>query len=172
VHRSLDCGSSWEIISPDLTTNDTTKQKQHESGGLTIDATNAENHTTILAVAPSPLDPRVIWAGTDDGNLQLTRDGGATWTNLSARLPGCPAGAWIPQIEVSAHQAGEAFVVVNHYRRDDWRPFLYHTTDFGASWRNIADHAAVTSFVQCAVQDPVVPELLFMGADDGLYVSV
>lgn len=176
VHKSLDCGRTWSIISPDLTTNDTTRQKQNQSGGLTIDATNAENHTTILAIAASPLDSDVIWVGTDDGNLQLTRDGGTTWTNLAAKLPGCPNGAWIPQIETSPHRAGEAFVVVNHYRRDDWRPFLFHTTDFGATWKDLSktasDSSGISSFVQCIVQDPAVPNLLFLGADDGLYVSI
>lgn len=172
VHKSLDCGRSWEIISPDLTTNDTTKQKQNKSGGLTVDATGAENHTTILCIAPSTINPQVIWVGTDDGNLQLTRDGGKTWTNLITRLPGCPTGAWIPQIEVSAHQAGEAFVVVNHYRHNDFHAYLYHTTDFGVTWANIVDDKQITSFVQCVVQDPVVPGLLFLGADDGLYVSI
>jgi hypothetical protein len=84
----MDCGKTWEIISPDLTTNDLIKQMQDSTGGLTIDNTAAENHTTILAIAPSPLDANVIWVGTDDGNLQLTRDGGKTWTNLSSALPG------------------------------------------------------------------------------------
>lgn len=171
VHRSLDCGKSWEIISPDLTTNDTAKQQQHKSGGLTIDATNAENHTTILCIAPSPLNSDVIWVGTDDGNLQLTKDGGATWTNLNTNLPGYPGGAWIPQIEVSGHNEGEAFVVVNNYRRDDWKAYAYHTLDFGATWKNIITDSQVTSFVHAIVQDPVEQDLLFLGADDGLYVS-
>jgi photosystem II stability/assembly factor-like uncharacterized protein len=171
VHRSLDCGKSWEIISPDLTTNDTTKQQQEKSGGLTIDATSAENHTTILCIAPSALNPEVIWVGTDDGNLQLTRDGGKTWSNLISRLPGCPQGAWIPQIEVSSYDAGEAFVVVNNYRMNDWAAYAYHTSDYGENWTKIVDDKQVTSFVQCITQDPVVPDLLFLGADDGLYVS-
>ena len=171
VHRSVDCGKTWQIISPDLTTNDTLKQKQNKSGGLTLDATNAENHTTIICIAPSSIDPKVIWVGTDDGNLQLTRDGGASWTNVITRLPGCPAGAWIPQIEVSTYQAGEAFVVVNQYRKNDQKAYAYHTTDFGATWTKIVTDAQVTSFVQCIVQDPVVPGLLFLGADDGLYLS-
>ncbi len=171
VHRSIDCGKTWQIISPDLTTNDTLKQKQNKSGGLTLDATNAENHTTIICIAPSSIDPKVIWVGTDDGNLQLTRDGGNTWTNVITRLPGCPAGAWIPQVEVSTYQAGEAFVVVNQYRKNDQKAYAYHTTDFGATWTKIVTDAQVTSFVQCIVQDPVVPGLLFLGADDGLYLS-
>ena len=171
VHRSLDCGRTWEIISPDLTTNDTLKQKQNKSGGLTVDVTTAENHTTILCIAPSTIDPKVIWVGTDDGNLQLTRDGGRTWTNLISRINGCPAGAWIPQIEASTYQAGEAFVVVNQYRRNDPKAYTFHTTDYGATWTNIVTDQQVTSFVQCIVQDPVVRGLLFLGADDGLYVS-
>jgi len=171
VHKSVDCGQSWEIISPDLTTNDTTKQKQNKSGGLTIDATSAENHTTILCIAPSNLDHNVIWVGTDDGNLQLTKDGGKSWNNLISRLPGCPQGAWIPQIEVSTYSAGEAFVVVNHYRRNDWAPYAYHTSDYGETWTKIVNDKQITSFVQCITQDPVVPNLLFLGADDGLYMS-
>jgi photosystem II stability/assembly factor-like uncharacterized protein len=172
VHKSIDCGQSWEIISPDLTTNDTTKQQQSKSGGLTIDATAAENHTTILCIAPSNIDHNVIWVGTDDGNLQLTKDGGKNWTNLISRLPGCPAGAWIPQIEVSKRNAGEAFVIVNNYRRNDWAPYAYHTTNYGETWTSIINDKQITAFVQCIVQDPVVPELLFLGADDGLYMSL
>ena len=172
VHHSTDCGKSWEILSPDLTTNDTTKQKQDISGGLTMDATQAENHTTIIAIAPSPVDQKVIWVGTDDGNLQVTTDGGETWTNVNHRLPGCAPNAWIPQIEVSQTNAGEAFVVVNNYRQNDWTPFLYHTTDFGNSFKRLVDESDVHSFVCSVVQDPVQPNLLFLGADDGLYFSI
>lgn len=172
LHRSTDCGKSWTIISPDLTTNDTTKQNQHLSGGLTTDATAAENHTTILCIAPSPVDTKVIWVGTDDGNVQLTRDGGNTWKNLSPAIAGMPAGAWIPQIEVSKKNAGEAFIVANHYRRGDWSAYVFHTNDFGATWKKITNDKDITSYVQTIVQDPVIPELLFLGADDGLYVSI
>lgn len=171
VHYSTDCGLSWDIISPDLSTNDTTKQKQDVSGGLTIDATNAENHTTILAIAPSPLDKSVIWVGTDDGNLQVTRDGGGTWVNVASRLPGLPAGSWIPQIEVSHANAGEAFVVANNYRRNDDNPYLFHTTDFGNSWRKIVRSDQVSHFVVSFIQDDVEPNLMFLGTDGGLYVS-
>jgi len=137
-----------------------------------MDVTSAENHTTIICIAPSPLDKNVIWVGTDDGNLQLTRDGGKNWSNLVSRLPGCPTGAWIPQIEVSTYSTGEAFVVVNNYRRNDWAAYTFHTTDFGETWTKIVDNKQITSFVQCITQDPVVPELLFLGADDGLYMSL
>jgi len=172
LHYSPDFGQTWEIRSPDLTTNDTTKQKQHQSGGLTPDVTGAENHCTILAIAPSPLEKGVIWVGTDDGNLQLTRDGGRTWQNLTDQLPDCPKNAWIPHIEVSVRNAGEAFVVVNNYRQNDWTPYLYHTTDYGRKWKRLADEKSVGAFCLSVVQDVEVPELLFLGTDQGLYFSL
>lgn len=172
LHYSPDYGQTWEILSPDLTTNDTTKQKQRQSGGLTPDVTSAENHCTLLAIAPSPVEKGVIWVGTDDGHLQLTRDGGRTWQNLTDRLPDCPKNAWIPHIEVSTRNAGEAFVVVNHYRHNDWRPYLYHTTDYGRRWKRLVDEKDVEAFCLSVVQDPEVPELLFLGTDQGLYFSL
>ena len=172
VHKSLDCGKSWEIISPDLTTNDTAKQNQAASGGLTIDATQAENHTTILAIAPSPFDKDVLWVSTDDGRLQLTRDGGKHWTDLSNALPGCPAGSYMPQVEVSPHKEEEAFVIVNNYRRNDWRPYLYHTTDYGDSWVSLVSPEQVHGHTLAIVQDLEEPNLLFLGTDRGLYVSL
>ena len=172
LHKSTDCGQSWEIISPDLTTNDTLKQKQYESGGLTIDDTNAENHTTIIAVAPSPVDEKVIWVGTDDGNVQVTKDGGETWTNTASRLTGARANSWIPQIVVSEKNAGEAFVIVNDYRRNDFRPMAYHTTDYGATYRRIADENNVKGHALAIAQDPEVPNLLWLGTEYGLYFSI
>ena len=172
VHKSMDCGQSWEIISPDLTTNDTTKQRQFETGGLTIDNTQAENHTTILAIAPSPVDEKVIWVGTDDGNLQITKDGGKSWSNVVSSLPGVKAGSWIPQIEVSKKNAGEAFIIVNDYRRNDWRPMAFHTNDFGASFRQIANEKQVHGHALSIVQDPEVAELLWLGTDFGLYFTI
>lgn len=172
VHYSKDCGQSWEIISPDLTTNDTSKQKAHLSGGLTMDATSAENHTTILAIAPSAKDAKVIWVGTDDGNLQVTRDGGKTWTNVASKMPGYKAASWIPYIEASPHNAAEAFIIVNDYRRNDWRPMLFHTTDYGQTFRKIADENKVSGFTLSVVQDPIEPKLLFLGTDQGFFLSI
>jgi hypothetical protein len=172
VHKSTDRGETWSLISPDLTTNDTSKQKQTQSGGLTFDVTAAENHTTIIALAPSPVQRGVLWAGTDDGNLQLTRDGGATWASLSARLPGAPRNAWIPHIHASVHQAGEAYVIVNHYRQNDWKPYAYRTRDFGATWERIADETKVWGHALSIVQDPAEPKLLFLGTEFGLYFSI
>lgn len=172
LHKSMDLGQSWEIISPDLTTNDTSKQNQDKSGGLTIDATGAENHCTILAIAPSPIDQQTIWVGTDDGHVQLTRDGGKNWLNLSSKIQGLPAGAWIPQIEVSNKNAGEAYVVVNNYRQNDWRPMVFATKDFGLTWTKIVDEKKVNGYVWCIVQDPIEPNLFFLGTDEGLFMSL
>ena len=172
VHLSRDKGLTWEIISPDLTTNDTSKQKQLQSGGLTYDVTDAENYTSILAISPSPVDEQLIWVGTDDGNLQLTRDDGATWTNLIDKLPGAPQGAWIPVIHASEHAAGEAFVVINDYRRNNWKPYLYHTDDYGQSWTRLVEDGDVTGHCLSVVQDPEAENLVFLGTETGLYVSI
>ena len=172
VHYSTDCGNSWEIISPDLTTNDSLKQLQHLSGGLTIDDTQAENHTTIIAIEPSPVDNQVIWVGTDDGHLQLTTDGGQSWKELSEELPGFEAGSWIPQVFASTRNAGEAFVVVNDYRRNNWDSYLYHTTDYGKKFERLITNPDVDGYVQSFVQDPQVENLLFAGTDYGLYFSI
>ncbi len=172
LHKSTDRGENWEIISPDLTTNDPKKQKYGESGGLTYDVTGAENHTCILAIAPSPVQEGVIWVGTDDGNLQLTQNGGETWTNLNKGLKDVPAGSWIPQIHASRYNAGEAFVVVNNYRRNDFSAYLYYTTNFGKSWTRLVDNSKIWGYVLSFEQDPVEPKLMFLGTEFGLYVSI
>lgn len=171
VHMSNDKGQNWEIISPDLTTNDKNKQKSHESGGLTMDASGAENYTTILAISPSSLDDKVIWVTTDDGNIQLTRDGGATWTKLNSRIKGLKAGAWMPQVKASKYDAGEAVLVMNDYRRDDWTPWLYRTKDYGKTWERLIDTQDVSGYVLSFAQDSVEPNLMFVGTEFGLYVS-
>ena len=172
LHQSKDKGNSWKIISPDLTTNDTSKQHQVESGGLTIDATGAENYTTIVSITPSPKDPKVIWVGSDDGRLHLTTDGGENWTSLEGKLPEMPEGAWIPQIQASKHDVNEVFVVVNDYRRNNWKPYLYHSVDQGKSWNRIADEEDFPGYCLSVVQDPEQSNLLFVGTENGLYVSV
>ncbi|GBD32602.1 Ycf48-like protein [bacterium HR33] len=172
VHRSTDLGNTWTIISPDLTTNDPEKQKQLESGGLTRDVTSAENYTTILVIAPSPVERGVIWVGTDDGNVQLTRDGGATWTNLASRIRGVPPNTWIPHIEASPHDAATAFVVFDDHRRGNNRPYVFKTTDYGRTWTSlVTDEIEPFNFVHVIEQDPIEPNLLFLGTEHGMYVS-
>lgn len=172
LHKSMDKGASWTTVSPDLTTNNKVQQKQDENGGLTLDVTGAENYTTILAIAPSPKERGVIWVGTDDGNVQLTRDGGSTWTNFRDRINGLPRGAWIPQVRASRHNAGEAFVVANDYRRGDFKPYIFRTMDFGKSWTRLVDEKKVRGYALCMIQDPVEPNLIFVGTEHGLWVSM
>ncbi len=172
LHKSTNRGFNWQIISPDLTTNDSVQQRQDENGGLSVDITGAENYNTLLCIAPSPKDRQVIWVGTDDGNVQLTRDGGKTWTNFRGKIPGMPAGAWIPQIRAGVHQAGEAFVVCNDYRRGDFKPYIFRTTNFGATWERLVDEKKVNGYALCMIQDPVVPQLLFVGTEQGLWISL
>jgi photosystem II stability/assembly factor-like uncharacterized protein len=171
VHKSTDKGDSWDIISPDLTTNDTSKQHQDKSGGLTFDVTGAEIYTTLTTINPSKLDKNVIWVGSDDGRLSLTKDGGKSWTYLESKLPEMPEGAWIPQIHPSNHNVNEAFVVVNDYRRNNWNPFLYYTNDAGKSWKRIANSTDFPGYCLSVIQDPVSPNLIFVGTENGLYVS-
>jgi photosystem II stability/assembly factor-like uncharacterized protein len=173
LHVSGDKGLTWQTISPDLTRNNPAQQKQQESGGLSLDITSAENHNTILTVAPSTLEKGVIWVGTDDGHVQLTRDGGKSWTNLRDRLPGLPAEAWIPQITASRHRPGEAFVVANHYRfGKDFSPYVYRTVDFGKTWTRLVGDKKVRGYALSFLQDPSQPNLMFTGTEHGLWVSL
>ncbi|MFN3665244.1 MAG: WD40/YVTN/BNR-like repeat-containing protein [Sediminibacterium sp.] len=168
---STDKGASWTQISGDLTTNDSVKIDQSNNGGLSVDITGAENYCTIISIEPSAKERGVIWVGTDDGNIQLTRDGGKTWTNFRGKLPGMPAGAWVPQIRASKHNAGEAYVVVNDYRRGNNKPYLYRTTDYGKTWTNLVDEKKVTGYTLCVIQDPTEPNLIFVGTEQGLFIS-
>ncbi|XWN36260.1 MAG: hypothetical protein ROO71_09890 [Balneola sp.] len=172
VHKSDDRGESWTIISPDLTTNDTTKQKQHESGGITMDATGAENFTTLLAIEPSSLEEGLIWAGSDDGKIHITRDGGENWTDVTKNVKGIPSGSWVAQVKASKFNAGEAVAVINNYRRDDWGTYVMHTKDYGRKWTNITKDKGLEGYALSFVQDPVEPNLMFVGTELGLYVSI
>eukprot|EP01090_Pellita_catalonica_P023243 TRINITY_DN943_c0_g1_i1.p1 TRINITY_DN943_c0_g1~~TRINITY_DN943_c0_g1_i1.p1 ORF type:complete len:1065 (-),score=227.76 TRINITY_DN943_c0_g1_i1:1925-5119(-) len=172
VHKSTDKGLTWKIISPDLTTNDKSKLKQSESGGLTMDATGAENHCTILVIEPSPLEKDMLWVATDDGQVHITKNGGTTWTNVAKNLKGLPKNSWITQIKASNKNKGEALLVANDYRRFNYKPYAYRTKDYGVTWERIVDESDVKSFTQCIIEDPIEPNLLFLGTDDGLYISI
>ena len=172
VHKSDDKGTTWKIISPDLTTNDPEKQKQSESGGLTMDATGAENHCTILVIEPSVVEPNMLWVGTDDGRVHFTRDGGMNWNDVSKNLKGLPKGSWIAQIKASKNNPGEAFLVANNYRRFDYTPYVYRTKNYGKSWSRIVDEGDVQSYALSIIEDSQNPNLIFLGTDDGLYLSL
>jgi photosystem II stability/assembly factor-like uncharacterized protein len=173
VHKSTNKGHTWELISPDLTTNNKEKQKQHESGGITMDATGAENHCTILAIEPSSLDEKLMWVGTDDGNIQLTRNGGTTWENVTPNIKGMPKEAWVPQIRASKFNKGEAYVVVNNYRQFDFKPYLFRTRDYGITWVNLLENKPETfGYALSVIQDLEEPNLLFLGTEYGLYISI
>ncbi|MCM8570750.1 hypothetical protein NE848_15245 [Gramella jeungdoensis] len=171
VHKSTDKGLTWEVISPDLTTNDPEKQRQEESGGLTIDATGAENYTTILVIEPSPLEKDMIWVGTDDGKVHYTTNGGENWVDVSNNLPALPEGSWIVQIKASNKNKGEALLVANDYRRFNYTPYAYRTTNYGKSWSRIVDEEDTESYALSIIEDPEEKNLMFLGTDDGLYVS-
>lgn len=170
LFRSDDFGFSWDIISPDLTTDD--PEKQLDSGGeIYNDNTAAEFHTTILSVAESPVEQGVIWVGTDDGNVQLTRDDGATWTNLRDRVPGLPEETWIGNIEVSATEAGTAFLAVDNHRLDDFTPHIYETRDYGQTWSDLSEGLPQDDYVKVLRQHPENPNLLFVGMERGMWAS-
>lgn len=170
VHKSEDQGESWETISPDLTTNDPKKQLQEDSGGLSMDNSGAENHTTIFTIAESPLDPKIIWVGTDDGNVQVTKDGGKNWINTVENIPNLPQNTWVYHIEASVHDAGTAYAVFDGHTSGDMTPYVYKTSDFGTSWTSIATDD-IKTFARNIQEDTKNPNLLFLGTEMGLYIT-
>jgi len=173
VHRSDDMGDTWEIISPDLTTNDPAKQNQAESGGLSVDNSGAENHTTIFTIAESPLDKDILWVGTDDGNVQLTTDGGKNWTNVTENLVGIPDNTWVYHIEASVHGKGTAYAVFDGHTSGDLKPYALKTTDYGKTWTNIiSEDIQENAFVRNIQEDYENEDLLFLGTELGLYVTI
>tara|TARA_Y100000004_G_scaffold29635_1_gene30657 strand:- start:61 stop:3156 length:3096 start_codon:yes stop_codon:yes gene_type:complete len=170
VFKSNNRGKSWEVISPDLTTND--KSKQRSSGGTIYqDNTAAEFHCTILYLAESPIQKGVIWAGTDDGNIQVTLDGGKNWSNLKSRIKGLPEYSWISKIHASEHNAGTAIIVVDQHRMNDFRPYIFMTDDFGKTWKKITSNLPSDDYVKVVRQDPHNPNLLFAGMEHGIFAS-
>jgi photosystem II stability/assembly factor-like uncharacterized protein len=171
LFRSKDRGMSWERISGDLTTNDPVKQKQEDSGGLTTDNSSAENHCTIFTIAESPRDPNVVWVGTDDGNVQVTQDGGRTWSNVTANLPGLPKSTWCSTVEASNFDRATAYATFDGHTTGDMKPYVYKTTDFGKTWTPLATDA-IQGFAHVVREDLVRPDLLFVGTEFGLFLSL
>lgn len=172
VHKSTDKGLTWLIISDDLTTNDPEKLKQSDSGGLTIDATGAENHCSILVIEPSPIEKDMLWVGSDDGRVHITKNGGTSWTDVSKNIKDLPIGSWVAQIKASNKNKGEALLIANDYRRFNYEPYAYKTTNYGKTWKRIVDATDVKSYTLSIVEDRETSNLLFLGTDDGLHLSV
>jgi photosystem II stability/assembly factor-like uncharacterized protein len=172
LFRSRDRGDTWERISPDLSTNDPEKQKQEQSGGVTVDNSSAEEHTTIYAVSESPKDPAVLWVGTDDGNVQLTRDGGKTWSNVVGNVPGLPKNSWVSWVEAGRFDAAVAYACFDRHTFGDMAPYVYRTGDYGKSWKRIVrPDQGVRGYAHVVKEDSVKPSLLFVGTEFGLWIS-
>ena len=171
VHVSEDMGNSWKKISPDLTTNDPVKTDQSKTGGLSKDNSGAENHCTIFTIAESPLDQNVIWVGTDDGNVQVTTNGGKNWTNTTPNISGLPANTWCYHIEASVHGKGTAYAVFDGHTKNDMNAYVYKTTDYGKTWTSIATDQ-IETFARNIQEDYENEDLLFLGTEFGLYITV
>ncbi|HUX67856.1 MAG TPA: hypothetical protein VMV31_10245 [Terriglobales bacterium] len=171
VHMTTNGGASWQVISPDLTLND--RSRMGISGGLTPDNIGVEYAGVIYALAESPKQPGLLWAGTNDGQVQLTRDGGQHWTNLTKNLPDLPPWGTVSSIEPSPFDAATAYVTVDFHQMDNRDPFVYKTNDYGQTWSKITHglpHTPV-GYVHCVIEDPVRQGLLYLGTEGGLYVS-
>lgn len=171
VHVTTDRGNSWQIISPDLTRND--RSKMGISGGLTPDNIGVEYAGVVFSIAESPKEAGVIWAGTNDGLVQITRDGGKNWTNVTANIPDLPEWGTVSNIEASRYNAGKAYITVDFHQMNNRDPFVYKTTDYGKTWTKITNgvpHSPL-SYAHCVREDPVRKGLLYLGTENALYVS-
>lgn len=171
VHRSEDRGETWQRISPDLTTNDPTKQQQDKSGGLSTDNSGAENHCTLFTISESPLDENMLWVGTDDGNIQISTDGGKNWNNRTPNLAGVPKNTWVYHIEPSRFDKQVAYAALDGHTQNDFNAYVLKTKDGGKSWMRLPD-SGVKGFVRHIHEDLKNPNLLFLGTEAGLYISL
>jgi photosystem II stability/assembly factor-like uncharacterized protein len=172
LFRSVDRGDRWRIVSPDLSTNDPKLRDPNGQGGLTREVTGGENHCTIITIGESPLDPAVVWVGTDDGNVQLTRDGGANWSNVREHLDAVPPGTWVSRVEPSNFDAGVAYVTFDNHRRDDMRPYVFRASEHGRVWHDITGDLPDGHSVYVIREDPQNPRLLFVGTEFGAFASL
>lgn len=172
LFQSKNGGQTWEIISPDLTTNDPKKIAAGKNGGLTPDNTGAEDHCTIFTISPSPVDAGLIWLGTDDGNVQLTLDEGNTWKNVRNNFPNVPAFTWVTQVEASHFDPAVAYVAFDGHRDNVFKPFVFKTTDFGKTWIDIASNLPQNEVIRVIREDPKNKSLLFLGTETGVWYSL
>lgn len=173
LYKSTDQGRSWTKISGDLTTDDSLKQQQENSGGISADVTSAENHCTIFSIAESPLDENIVWVGTDDGHLQLTRDGGKTWINLSKNYAaaGIPGLTWVSSIEPSAYDKNTVYASFDNHMYGDHKTYAARSTDMGKTW-TVFSSPEFTGYAHKVKEDPRNKDLLFLGTELGLFASV
>ncbi len=171
LFKSINRGDNWTIISPDLTTDDPEKHSR-PTGGITLDQTGAETHCTITTISESPLTPGLIWVGTDDGNIQLTRDGGHTWTNLRDKVPGVPEGIWVTRVEASRFNQGTCYLTFDGHRSDLFRPMVFKTGDFGQTWTDISSDLPDEGPVYVIREDVKNKNLLFVGTEFDVFFSL
>ena len=171
LFKSSNHGNSFQVISPDLTTNDPAKQ-QNSGGLIVVDNTAAEFHSTLLSISPSPLDSMLIWTSSDDGLVQVTRDGGKTWSSMFKNVPGLKPAAWLATVEASHFDVGTAYVVADHHQDDDYAPYVYMTTDFGKTWKPIMGDLSVNAaWTHVVREDPKNRNLLYLGTEMGAWAS-
>lgn len=173
LFRSRDHGQTWDRISPDLTTNDPEKQKQEESGGITVDNSSAETHTSIYSISESPKNGQIIWVGTDDGNVQITCDGAKKWTNVVGNISGLGKNSWVSTIEASRFDEATAYATFDRHTFGDMTPYAYKTSDYGKTWNSLnLTGAGVKGYAHVIKEDTVDPNLLFVGTEFGLWISI
>jgi hypothetical protein len=172
VHRTRDKGESWEVVSPDLTQND--KSRQQSSGGMTTDNLMTFDGSVLYALAESPVRQGVLWAGSNDGQIHVSLDGGERWENVSANLPGLPEYGQFSNIEPSRYDAGSAYAAVDFHQMGDFDPYIYKTTDYGRSWIRIdaGIQRSPFSFTHVVREDPVRPGMLFAGTDNAVWFTL
>ena len=171
LFQSHDRGDTWNIISPDLTTNNKKLRNTSNGGGLTNSNTGGENHFTIITISDTPIDTTIIWAGTDDGNVQLTKNNGENWKNVKLNIKKIPKKIWVSRIEASKHAKGRAYVTFDNHRFDDNSPYVYVTENYGETWNNITSNLPKDYSVYVIKEDPINPNLLFVGTEESVYFS-
>jgi hypothetical protein len=172
LFKSIDRGDSWQIISPDLTTNDPAKRNSSDSGGLTREVTGAENHCTIISISESPIDASIIWTGADDGSVQVTRDGGKTWADVRKNIEGVPEEIWCSRVESSHFEKGKAYVTFDGHRSDDFVPYVLKTEDYGATWTSISGNIPDGQSLYVVKEDFKKSNLLFVGSEFACFATI
>ncbi|MEZ5041073.1 MAG: hypothetical protein R2828_14340 [Saprospiraceae bacterium] len=172
LFKTTDSGQSWSIISPDLSTNDPEKTKVGQSGGITPDNTGAETHCAIYTLALSTISPAIIWVGTDDGNVQLTTNGGENWTNVGENIKNIPIGMWVSRVEASHFEPGTAYVTFDGHRSDKNQPWVFKTINYGRTWTDLGSTLPENEVVRVIREDLRNPNLLFLGTETGVFYTL